>query len=71
MYSTEAILPKSPITDKGIETGVFENGCIVVNHRSLTYRIPDDYRVVTGTADGLGIPDNIIAAHGAAWIQKR
>ncbi len=67
----EAILPKSPITDKGIETGVFENGCIVVNHRPLIYRIPDDYRVVTGTADGLGIPDNIIPAHSAAWIQKR
>ncbi len=67
----QSIYPVSPIKEKGIETGVFVNGYIVVNHRSLMYRIPDEYRIIYGTANEMGIPDNILPAHSAAWIQKR
>ncbi|WP_026494970.1 beta-galactosidase trimerization domain-containing protein [Butyrivibrio sp. WCD3002] len=66
----EKLVPASPIRQKSLETGVFENGIVIVNHRSLMYKLPEGYRVVTGTFDNMGIPDDIVPAHTAAWIEK-
>ena len=67
----EAVKPVSPICEKGIEVGVFDNGYVVVNHRSVPYILPKGmhYADTTFGADE-GMPDNIIMAHSAAWIQK-
>ena len=38
------VTPASGICERGIETGVFENGMVIVNHRPTPYRLPKRYR---------------------------
>ncbi len=62
--------PISGITEKGIETGVFENGMIIVNHRSTPYLLKKIYRVeqyqylTVYRQDGYGV----LAGHSAVWV---
>ncbi|MCX4268127.1 MAG: hypothetical protein OSJ62_05620 [Lachnospiraceae bacterium] len=62
--------PISGITEKGIETGVFENGMIIVNHRSTPYLLKKIYRVeqyqylTVYRQDRYGV----LAGHSAVWV---
>lgn len=62
--------PISGIVERGIETGVFENGMIIVNHRSTPYLLTRKYGVEQyqySTAyqqNGNGI----LAGHSAVWV---
>ncbi len=64
------IQPESGIREQGIETGVFENGMIIVNHRSTPYVLPENYQVQKHqytpayTQDGR----SILAAHAAVYV---
>lgn len=67
------ITPAGNICERGIETGVFDNGMVIVNHRSTTYELPEKYEVehyqmpVARTEEGRGI----LPAHSAVWVSKR
>ncbi len=64
------IQPESGICERGIETGVFENGMVIVNHRSTPYELPKMYKTedyqypMSRTRDGRGI----VAGHSAVWV---
>lgn len=45
------VTPASGICERGIETGVFENGMVIVNHRPTPYRLPARYRTEIYTRD--------------------
>lgn len=65
------IQPASGIRERGIETGVFENGMIIVNHRSTPYVLPEQYEtqihqyLPAYTQDGR----SILAAHAAVFFK--
>ncbi len=64
------LLPVSGIRERGIETGVFGNGMVIVNHRSTPYELPQKYETehyqmpVAYTPDGRGI----LPGHSAVWV---
>lgn len=64
------IQPVSGIRQRGIETGVFEKGMIIVNHRSTPYVLPEKYEIEKHqyqpayTQDG----KSILAAHAAVLV---
>lgn len=64
------IQPAGAIRERGIETGVFENGMIIVNHRSTPYVLSKKYETQLHqyppayTKDGR----SILAAHTAVWV---
>ncbi len=62
----EKSIPCSPIREKAIEIGIFENGMIVVNHRSVPYKLPDNLRSIA--IDG---NSTTISAHSAAWVEYK
>lgn len=67
------IKPESGICERGIETGVFENGMVIVNHRSTPYMLPKKYAVERyqyfggNGQDGRGI----LAGHSAVWVSMQ
>lgn len=66
------LLPASGICERGIETGVFENGMIIVNHRPVPYMLPRKYRTELyqypfhAVHEGRGV----LAAHEAVWVSE-
>lgn len=62
--------PQSDIRERGIETGVFSNGMVIVNHRSTPYVLPNRYRVecyqyqAGKSEEGMGI----LMPHTAVWV---
>ncbi len=64
------LTPESPIRERGIETGVFENGMVIVNHRSTPYLLPEVYRTelyqyeIGKSAQGKGM----LMPHSAVWV---
>lgn len=64
------VIPAGGIREKGIETGVFENGLIIVNHRSAPFKLPRQYATQIfqypghKEADGYGI----LGGHEAVWV---
>ena len=64
------LLPVSGIRERGIETGVFGNGMVIVNHRSTAGELPQKYRTelyqtpVARTLDRRGI----LPGHSAVWV---
>lgn len=66
------IKPGSGICERGIETGVFENGMVIVNHRSTPYELPQKYKTehyqysAGRTQDGRGI----LIGHSAVWVSR-
>lgn len=62
--------PESGICERGIETGVFETGMVIVNHRSTPYVLPARYGTehypypAARTADGRGI----LEGHRAVYV---
>lgn len=67
------VTPVSGIRERGIETGVFENGMVIVNHRSTPYILPEKYKVEKYqypyhvVVDGKGV----LAGHEAVWVSNR
>lgn len=66
------VKPVSGICERGIETGVFENGMVIVNHRSTPYILPEKYKTEKyqypfhAVQDGRGI----LAGHEAVWVSN-
>ena len=65
------VIPVSGIRERGIETGVFENGMVIVNHRSEPYVLPEKYQAYHYQYP----PDRrdsaeILAGHSAVWVSK-
>ena len=66
------VAPVSGICERGIETGVFENGMVIVNHRSTPYVLPDKFKIEKyqylfhAVQDGKGI----LAGHEAVWVSN-
>lgn len=59
--------PVSGIQERGIETGIFETGMIVVNHRSIPY----DVGAIKGKKKFINpVNDTILLPHSAVWIEK-
>ena len=59
--------PASLIAERGIETGLFENGMFVVNHRSTPYRLPawDGKKYFINRVD-----ENLLLPHSAVWLEQ-
>lgn len=68
---TRHVALASRITERGIETGVFGNGMVIVNHRSTPYVLPEkyaaeDYQYPAGRDEkGHGI----LMPHTAVWVE--
>ena len=64
------IKPESGICERGIETGVFENGMIIVNHRSTPYTLPKKYAVERYQYPDAGKVEEkgVLAGHSAVWV---
>lgn len=65
------VAPAGKIRERGIETGVFANGMVIVNHRSTPYTLPEkfpvelyQYKEHAATKDGRGI----LGGHEAVWV---
>ena len=64
------VTPASNICQRGIETAVYENGMILVNHRSTPFVLPQKYREEIyqypwhGEQEGKGI----LSGHEAVWV---
>lgn len=63
--------PASGICERGIETGVYEDGMVIVNHRSTPYVLPRTFAEEIyqypyhGEKDGKGI----LQGHEAVWVK--
>ncbi len=64
------IRPESGICERGIETGIFENGMVIVNHRSTPYTLPEKYAVERYQYPGICGQDGkgVLAGHSAVWV---
>lgn len=64
------LLPVSGIRERGIETGVFENGMVIVNHRSTPYELPQKYEAEHYQMPVAYMPDGrgILPGHSAVWV---
>lgn len=67
------LAPAGGIRQRGIETGVFENGMVIVNHRSTPYVLPRRWAVEkyqypfhAVTKDGNGV----LGGHEAVWVSN-
>lgn len=63
------LTPASGICERGIETGVFENGMVIVNHRSEPYVLLEQYhsycyQYPPCRQDG----QQVLAGHSAVWV---
>lgn len=64
------VMPQSGICERGIETGVFENGMVIVNHRSTPYVLPKRYETELyqypfhSEYQGKGV----LGGHEAVWV---
>lgn len=65
------VTPASGICERGIETAVYEDSMIIVNHRSTPYVLPQKYAEEIyqyawhGEKDGKGI----LSGHEAVWVK--
>lgn len=64
------VTPASGICQRGIETAVYENGMVIVNHRSTPYVLPEKFSQEIyqypwhGEQDGKGV----LNGHEAVWV---
>lgn len=64
------IVPDSQICERGIETAVYENGMVIVNHRSTPFVLPQIFKQEIyqypwhGKKDGKGV----LEGHQAVWV---
>lgn len=62
-------MPCSKISARNIETGVFENGMVIVNHRSTPFKLPKTYAdAYYQIPAGMEAADGVLAAHAAVWV---
>lgn len=70
---TRAFPEETPrIAERGIETGIFENGMVIVNHRSTPYELPERsrteyYQYPAGDGKGGG---GLLLPHSAVWVSN-
>ena len=65
------LVPVSGICERGIETGVFENGMVIVNHRSEPYILPEKYQTsIYQYPPYRRDHTEILAGHSAVWVSK-
>lgn len=66
------ITPASGICERGIETGVFENGMVIVNHRSTPYILPQKYRMELYQYPFHSVQGDrgVLAGHEAVWVSN-
>lgn len=63
------VKPASGICERGIETGVFENGMVIINHRSLPYELPQtDAQYIYQYPPQRQDQRQILAGHSAVWV---
>lgn len=63
--------PAWGIAERGIETGVFENGMVIVNHRSTPYILPKNYEIEQYQYPAAGKAVNgrgVLMPHSAVWV---
>lgn len=68
--------PEAGICERGIETGVFANGMVIVNHRSTPYALPQRYAEEVyqypdcqGTGrSGENYEKGVLPGHSAVWV---
>lgn len=63
---TRHVKPASGIAERGIEVGVFENGKMIVNHRSTCYSLKED---VTKAIFQYPVGQGLLLPHSAVWIE--
>lgn len=67
------VLPAGRIAERGIETGVFDNGMVIVNHRSTPYVLPERYAAECYQYPGMGRKEDgrgILMPHSAVWVSS-
>lgn len=65
------LMPASGICERGIETGVFENGMVIVNHRSVPYVLPVSGRTcIYQYPSGCRGTEGVLAGHSAVWVSS-
>lgn len=66
------VIPVSGISERGIETGVFENGMVIVNHRSTPYILPEKYKIERYQYPFHAVKDEkgVLAGHEAVWVSN-
>lgn len=65
------LVPVSGICVRGIETGVFENGMVIVNHRSEPYVLPEKYQTcIYQYPPERQDHKEVLAGHSAVWVSK-
>lgn len=68
--------PEAGICERGIETGVFANGMVIVNHRSMPYVLPqryaEEFYQYPGSRDhnisGGDGETGVLPGHSAVWV---
>lgn len=60
------IKPISGIMQRGIETGVFENGMVIINHRSTPYTVPDYFKECHFQYP---VSERLLMPHTAVWAE--
>ncbi|MDE7310337.1 MAG: hypothetical protein K2N87_01760 [Eubacterium sp.] len=64
------LIPASGICERGIETGVFENGMVIVNHRSEPYVLPENYQAYLYQYPPCRQDKKeVLAGHSAVWVR--
>lgn len=64
------IKPESGIAERGIETGIFENGMVIINHRATPYILPKNYEMerYQYQAGRSGEGRGVLIPHSAVWV---
>lgn len=66
------LVPASGICERGIETGVFENGMVIVNHRSVPYVLPKQYQsYLYQYPPQRQDQEEVLAGHSAVWVSNK
>lgn len=65
------LMPSTGISERGIETGMFENGMIIVNHRSTPYWLPERYtsEFYQYEAGRNEAGKGLLLPHAAVWVK--
>ena len=66
------VTPASGIRERGIETGVFANGMVIVNHRSEPYELPAAAHTYIYQYPPQRRDDRqVLAGHSAVWVSHK
>lgn len=63
---TQHIKPQGKLSERGIETGVFANGKVIVNHRSTAFELQENAKKLIFQYP---VNDTLLLPHSAVWVQ--